>query len=464
VIGEIMLSQLGVLDLSIVTDLLIQTLTNSWNTSPLWGSLPDESFFTPSISGLTPEAVRTTGGCQVTVSLIHIEPNKFNRNFVSPPPPQPPVGHLPPARAQLIPYLPLSLDLYYFITASSDNNYHQEQQAMSVVLRCFHQNPIIRTNVIIPGSPPESTQEEFTVTMEIETADSISRLWQAITAPFRLSLLYRVAVAFLTPPDAAGPAPPVRRYGLAVEPASFPVATAGQAFGTTSTARFAPPSGNPPTVSVDYSPATVGPGERFTLLGAGLNQGTDVPVVPNPGTSFRVFLLLPADYQTEVEVTAWKTKDVLPASPIQTASRIVLDLPPTVGALPVNAPPPGVYAIRAGSQSPPDLISNRTNSTPFNIAARVDVPASPAGPIVPEVAGAYTITGMGFIAGTSTQVLLETVPLTYVAAPPLQPGQFTVGSISHISFQRPNGLPPGLYGIRVRVNGVESPPALWIKV
>jgi hypothetical protein len=69
---------------------------------------------------------------------------------------------------------------------------------------------------------------------------------------------------------------------------------------------------------------------------------------------------------------------------------------------------------------------------------------------------------MGFIAG-STQVLLETVPLTYVATPP-QPGQFTVGSISQISFQRPDGLPPGLYGIRVRVNGVDSPPALWIKV
>jgi hypothetical protein len=457
-----MLSQLGVLDLSIVTDLLIQTLTNSWNTSPLWGSLPDESFFTPAISGLTPDAVRTVGGCQVTISLIHVEPNKFNRNFVSPPPPPPPAGKVPPPRAQLIPYLPLGLDLYYFISAYSDGNYHQEQQAMSVVLRCFHQNPIIRTNVIVPGSPPESTPEEFTVTMEIETADSISRLWQAITSPFRLSLLYRVAVAFLTPPDAAGPAPPVRRYGLAVEPASFPVATAGQVFGTTSTAHFAPPSGVPPTVGVDYSPATVAPGQRFTLLGASLNQGTEVPVVPNPGTSFRVYLLLPADYQTEVEVTAWKAKDVLPASPIQTASRIVLDLPATVGAAPANAPPPGVYAIRAGSNSPPDLISNRTNSTPFHIAARVDVPASPAGPVVAAVAGTYTITGMGFIAG-STQVLLETVPLTYVATPP-QPGQFTVGSISQISFQRPDGLPPGLYGIRVRVNGVDSPPALWIKV
>lgn len=100
------LNQLGVLDLSIVTDLLIQTLNTSWNASPLWGSLPDESFFTPSISGQTPETVRTLGGCQVTVSLFHIETNKFNRNFVYPPPAQPPISNPPPPRAQAIPFNP----------------------------------------------------------------------------------------------------------------------------------------------------------------------------------------------------------------------------------------------------------------------------------------------------------------------------------------------------------------------
>jgi hypothetical protein len=447
------LNQLGVLDLSIVTDLLVQTITNCWNTSPLWNSLPSEIFFTPVISGATPEAVRTAGGCQVTVSLVHIENNKFNRNFVSAP-----AASGTPARAQVIPQLPLSLDLYYFISAFSENNFHQEQQAMSIVLNCFHENPIIRTNVVIPGSPSDSVQEEFTVTMEIETADSISRLWQAITAPFRLSLLYRVAVVFLTPPAGPGPAPQVRKYELAVEPTTFPFATAGQVFGTTSTAVFLPPSGGQ-SVSIDYSPATVSPGQRFLLLGAGLNQGTDVSAVPNPGTSFRVYLLRPPDYATETEITAWKTPDTLSGSPIQTASRIVLDIPP---AMP-EAPAPGIYGIRAGSQSPPDLVTNRTNMTPFNLAARVDVPGSPSDPILPEIAGTYTVTGTGFLGG-NTQLLLETIPLAYVAAGPLQPGQFTVSGIDHIEFQKPASLASGLYGIRVRVNGVESPPALWIKV
>jgi hypothetical protein len=401
----------------------------------------------------------------VTISLIHIETNRFNRNFVHPPPPQPPVSNSPPPRAQVIPFQPLSLDLYYFISAFADGNYHQEQQAMSVVLRCFHENPVIRTNVVIPGSPPESTQEEFTVTMEIETADSISRLWQAITVPFRLSLMYRVAVVFITPPAPAGPAKQVRRYGLAVEPAKFPVATAGQVFGTASTATFVPPDSVSPSVSVDYSPATVAPGEQFLLLGAGLNQGTDLSTVPNPGTSFRVFLLQPPDYETEKEkeITAWKAPDPHPASPVQTSSRMVLNVPGTVGSLPANAPPPGVYSIRVGSNAPTDLISYRTNATPFNLAARVDAAVSPPDSIVTDVAGTYTITGMGFMPG-GTQLLVETIPLSYVAAGPLQPGKFTVSDIATITFQRPLDMPPGLYAIRIRVNGVESPPALWIKV
>lgn len=334
---------------------------------------------------------------------------------------------------------------------------------MSVVLRCFHENPIIRTNVVIPGSPPDATQEEFTVTMEIETVDSISRLWQAITVPFRLSLMYKVSVVFITPPAPFGPAKQVRKYGLSAQPTKFPFATAGQTFGTTSTATFLPPDGSSPSVSVDYSPATVAPGGQFLLLGAGLNQGTDVTTVPNPGTSFRAFLLQPPDYQTETEITAWKAPDLTPANPVQTASRFVLNVPATVGALPANAPPPGVYSIRAGSSAPPDVVEFRTNATPFNLAARLDVAGSPAEPIVPDIAGTYTVTGMGFVAG-ATQVLLETIPLTYVAAGPLQAGEFTVGDIATITFQRPAAIPGGTYAIRVRVNGVESPPALWIKV
>ena len=34
--------------------------------------------------------------------------------------------------------------------------------------------------------------------------------------------------------------------------------------------------------------------------------------------------------------------------------------------------------------------------------------------------------------------------------------------VATIKFMRPANLPPGRYAVRVRVNGVESPPAVWI--
>jgi hypothetical protein len=461
------LNPMGVLDLSIVTDLLTQLIDNYWPSSALWSTIFSDAFFKPTVSGLTPEAVRTAGGCQVTISLIHIEPSKSQRNFVSPPPVPSPPPNPPPPRAQKIPALPLGLDLFYFVTAFSEGSYQQEQQAMSIVMNCFHQNPIVRKTIVFPGSPSESTQEAFTLTMEIESVDSISRLWQAITAPFRLSLLYRVAVVFLTPPAPPPIAPQVLRYGLAVEPTSFPFATSGQVFGTSSTTIFISPQStlaNPTQVEADYSPATATPGQRFFLYGSSLNQGTDYTgPAPNPGTSYRTYLLLPPDYNTEQEVTTWMTKDVDPKNPIQTATRIVLDLPVAVGALPANSPEPGVYSLRAGSDAPTASITNRTNSTPFNIAARVDVPGAPPNPILPQIAGIYTITGMGFLAG-STEVLLDVIPLTAIPLPPLNAGQFVVASNTTINFTTPASFAPGLYTVRVRVNGVESPPALWIKV
>jgi hypothetical protein len=438
------LNPMGVLDLSVVTELLIDEIKTYWPASQLWPTLFSDAYFFPNITGLTPEAVRNFEGCQLTLSLIHIEPSKAQRNFVSPPTPP---SAFP--RAQKIPQLPLGLDLYYFVSAYSNQNYQQEQQAISLVLNCFHQNPVIRTNVSFPGSPGESTTEKFSLTMEIESVDSISRFWQATTSPFRLSVMYRVAVVFLTPPEPLATAKPVAQFTLSAAPTSFPFATTGQVFGTSSSMSFLSPNStpeNPEVVKVDYAPATVTPAQRFDLYGAGLNQST----------SSRVYLLLPPDYTSEQEVTAaWALTD----PGIQTASRIALALPATLAA---GAPQPGLYLLRAGSQAPADAVTNRTNSTPFSVAAEVDT-GSPAGPVLIPDASGYSFAGMGFMAG-GTELLLDTVPLEYVAMPPPASGQFTVTGNTDISFQPPSTLASGLYTVRVRVNGIESPPALWIRI
>ena len=74
---------------------------------------------------------------------------------------------------------------------------------MSIALKCFHETPIVRTHVLIPLPPPTSQPEEFTLTMEVETLDTLSRLWQSTVNPMRLAAIYKVSVVFVTPPTPA---------------------------------------------------------------------------------------------------------------------------------------------------------------------------------------------------------------------------------------------------------------------
>ena len=97
--------------------------------------------------------------------------------------------------AQPVSYLPLALDLYYLLNAFSETSYAEEQQAMSIALRIFHANAVVRSD----SSPDPAWQ--LTLTMEHRSYDELSRLWQATTAPLRLGVVYRAAVLFLKPDE-----------------------------------------------------------------------------------------------------------------------------------------------------------------------------------------------------------------------------------------------------------------------
>lgn len=430
---------LGVLDLSIVTDQLTSMLTNCINTSPLWNpnNLPVNPgpSFAINVTGSAPETVRGLGGCQLSLYLFHVGEDKFQKNFQ-------PNGQLapgvPPVRFQ-----PMSLDLYYLLTAFSEGDYVQEQQAMSIALRCFHENPIVRFNVAFG---PQNVQEEFCLTMEVETTESLGRLWQAITSPLRLAAVYKVSVVFISPEAPAGPpAPHPKQISLSADPSLLPYAAVGQVIGTLRTVRYHSPDGTaaqPDIRSFDLSPATVAPGERFILYGAGLNQNS----------SHRVYLIMPDG--TEREVTAW-----LVPFPAQTNTRFTLTLPATVGAPPTDAPPAGVYQVRVGSDAAQgDAQTIRSNTTPFSVAARVRVTAEP--PILTGP-GPFTLNGAGFVAG-NTEVLLDTVPLRETGGAP-GAGEFNVTGAA-ITFRPPGNLAPGRYAVRIRVNQIESAPAWWLQV
>jgi hypothetical protein len=435
------IAQLGVLDLSVVTDALIARLTDCRDSSPLWPGPNPQPSFTINVTGKAPDTVRSGADCELSLYLFHVTQDKFQMNA-------PVVG----PRAMTIPFQPLSLDLFYLLSAYAGSDYVHEQQAMSIALRCFHETPILRTTVPFGAGP---IQEEFTLTMEVETADEIGRLWQATTVALRLATVWKVSVVFMPPEAPTRPiAPPPTRVSLGADAASLPFAALGQVSGTRRTVTYPYPSGTPAgsmLATFELSPATVGPGQRMSLTGAGLNQPT----------SRRIYLVAPDG--SEQEVTSWKAADPgPPGSVLQTSSVMTVDLPPAAGNAPLATPAAGTYQLRVGSDvAAGDPQTYRSSGTPFNIAAAIHVTADP--PILVPAAGVYSLAGVGFAVG-ATELFLETSALVATGGPPAA-GEFRVNAAgTALTFRLPAGLEPGRYGVRVRTNQVESDPSWWIDV
>lgn len=183
------------LDLSAVTDGLIAAISGAWQHAPIWSELGLAGpSFTPTFSGLAPNAVRDGQGPQLSLFLYHVELDNARESLFWGP-------EMQQASAAPSSFLPLALNLYYLLSTFSEGSYAQEQQAMSVAMRVFHAKPILSSNT---SNTPAWT---LTMTMERRSYDELSLLWQAAAVPMRLAVVYRAAVVFLAP-DAppAGPA------------------------------------------------------------------------------------------------------------------------------------------------------------------------------------------------------------------------------------------------------------------
>ncbi len=163
----------NVQDLAQVTHLLISQLSAAIKASPRYV----QNHFPFEVSGLMPAVSRTDGTNVLSLYLLHVGRDPYWRNT-------PVEGQ----RGQLNTSQPLSLNLSYLLTSYSEKNWHMEQYLMSVALSYFHANPIYKSGTA-----------EFSVTVEADSIEEMSRLWQAITVPIRLSAMFRVAIVFLAP-------------------------------------------------------------------------------------------------------------------------------------------------------------------------------------------------------------------------------------------------------------------------
>jgi hypothetical protein len=182
-------------DLSGVTDALLGVVSTAWPTAALWTELGlTGPSFTPTYTGLAPDAIRDASGAQLSLFMYHVELNNAQEAMFWEP-------QMEGAALAPTSYMPLALNLYYLLSAYCEGNYAEEQQAMSIAMRLFHATPIISSDTTATPA------WQVNLTMERRSYDELSLLWQATTAPLRLGVVYRAAVVFVTPetPPSAPP-------------------------------------------------------------------------------------------------------------------------------------------------------------------------------------------------------------------------------------------------------------------
>jgi hypothetical protein len=92
---------------------------------------------------------------------------------------------------------PLALDLYYLVS-SWGGNAHDEQVPFAWTLLQLHQTPILDSS-ILRGEANWSPSEYIEMVPQDLPHDELSRIWDKLSAPFRLSAAYVARVIRLEP-------------------------------------------------------------------------------------------------------------------------------------------------------------------------------------------------------------------------------------------------------------------------
>lgn len=432
-------------DLSIITDALRQIIHEALMSSPVFGGVPPT--FSVNVTGQHPQQPPSGSDCDLNLYLFHVTENKYLKNSYWT---QASITGQPPGPArQPIAYEPLCLDLYYILTAQAAGLYSQEQQVMSVAMRALHEYGIVHLST--PTWDGKEATSEVSLSLESPSWDELSRLWQAMTVPMRMSAQYRAGVAMLMPESGLTDQKNPTVWTIAGQPGSGwdPTDTTDPIlFGTSRRVTYKAADGS--TQDYDQSPATPAPapttaaGQNFLLRGRYLKDVDAVYLVEYGA----------GGTETETDVTAtWKQPlsppySTIPADGVPFSLRV----PPT----PPGAWPPGGYGLRVGQPSDPTW---RSATVPLLIAPWVD---PTGGPLLSASGGVYTVATVN-VPATGADVFLGTVPLSRIASGTPAAGQWVLSG-STVTFAAPTGMAAGNYPIRVRAANVESDPALWVVV
>lgn len=417
---------MALLDISKVTETLKKLLEKYFEVlSPVWSETSPII-----ISPKPPDKLDADG---LGIYLYHISEDSQYKNLPAP------GNDAPPVR-----YIPMGLNLYYQLSAfSTADDTIKEQKMMGIALKAFHDYPLINDSTQVNGEDilDEDIRgfgNKLRIVLQPVTHNEAISYWNNGSSPPRLSAYYQVSVVLLEPEETASRAGRVLEYGVHTFIQGAPRLESSQ-----NTLEFTTPDGK--DRKIELRPAQVPVGHRVSFSGTGF-------------TGDSISLLLKNNRWDEpVEVdTAW-------AAAI-TGDKVEAIVQEEVSG---NVILPGIYAAlvkvirqRTLNDGTTRAFEHLSNDCPFAITPRINSISSPDEDVV-------TVDGYIFkhpeLKEEAVQVYLDENRLTLDTEGILTAGGFIIVNPSQLQFKLPSGLTPGIYPVRIFVNGAESPPN-WIEV
>ncbi|MEM8674593.1 MAG: DUF4255 domain-containing protein [Cyanobacteria bacterium P01_G01_bin.67] len=125
--------------------------------------------------------------------LYHTSPNAAWRNM-----------DLPPTKPGETGQPPLALDLYYLISAFSNNSDIASHQLLGKAMSILHDNTVLRRGKIkeaternFPDNGLDLQVEKVRITPQSLSLEDISRLWNSFQTTFRISAVYEISVVLI---------------------------------------------------------------------------------------------------------------------------------------------------------------------------------------------------------------------------------------------------------------------------
>lgn len=364
----------------------------------------------------TPTEDEDTAETRVNLFLYYVNENGSLKNQEIP-------GHGHPGRYGRP---PLSLDLYYLVTAYGsttdglgNTDETMAQYLLGSAMRVFHDYPLLtdslETATSVPVLDPSllGQFERIKISLTPLSLEDVTKVWTALTLPFRLSVAYQVNVVQIESqaprlyPKPVGELPDA---GPRLKVITMTTPHINQLL----VKRQGTPPADPPS-PLPYARI----GDTLVINGSGFLQ--DETAVQIEGVSVTPASLTPLQVQAAIPDDGALQPG---PRPLKVVRQVLLGTPPE---------------LRSGFQS---------NLCVFMLVPRLDT--------VSLAAGTVTING--------ARLFQENKPChTIIGDAVVESAAYTTTNEDEIEFALP-ALPAGVYAVRVRVNGAESIDAATLTV